>query len=156
MSNYDSTAETPRHIHRVRDHLSTVISALLERDRVYDAPKFSDVEKPVMDNIYSCLRGLSYGSPEYLALVREAWPGLQHHYRHNTHHPEHYEDGVAGMDLFDLVETFCDWKSASERNPTDGVRLDHNARVYAIAPQLTQVLANTLARWPEDGKCRED
>ena len=84
-----------------------------------------------------------------MVLVREAWPGLQHHYRHNAHHPEHYEDGVAGMDLLDLVEMFCDWKAASERNPKDGVRLDHNARVYAIAPQLAQVLANTLERWPK-------
>ncbi len=149
MSDYDSTAETLRHIHRVRDHLNTVIAALLERGRVHDASKFSEVEKPVLDNIYPRLRGLSYGSPEYMVLVREAWPGLQHHYRHNAHHPEHYEDGVAGMDLLDLVEMFCDWKAASERNPKDGVRLDHNARVYAIAPQLAQVLANTLERWPK-------
>ena len=149
MSDYDSTAETLRHIHRVRDHLNPVIAAMLERGRVHDASKFSKVEKPVLDNIYPRLRGLSYGSPEYMVLVREAWPGLQHHYRHNAHHPEHYEDGVAGMDLLDLVEMFCDWKAASERNPKDGVRLDHNARVYAIAPQLAQVLANTLERWPK-------
>lgn len=146
---YDSTAETLRHIHRVRDHLNTVIATLLERGRVHDASKFSEVEKPVLDSIYPRLRGLAYGSPEYLALVREAWPGLQHHYRHNTHHPEHFENGIAGMDLFDLVEMFCDWKAASERNPKDGVRIDHNARIYAIAPQLAEILANTLARWPD-------
>ena len=33
MSDYDSTAETLRHIHRVRDHLNTVIAALMERGR---------------------------------------------------------------------------------------------------------------------------
>jgi len=147
---YDSTAETLRHIHRVRDHLNTVIAALLERGRVHDASKFSAVEKPVLDSIYPRLRGLSYGSPPYMALVREAWPGLQHHYRHNSHHPEHYEAGIAGMDLLDLIEMFCDWKAASERNPGDGVKIDHNARIYAIAPQLAEILANTLARWPEE------
>jgi hypothetical protein len=113
MSDYDSTAETLRHIHRVRDHLNTVIAVLMERGRVHDASKFSETEKPILDSIYPRLRGLSYGSPEYMALVKEAWPGLQHHYRHNSHHPEHYADGVGGMDLFDLVEMFCDWKAAS-------------------------------------------
>ena len=29
MADYDSTAETLRHIHRVRDHLNTVIATLL-------------------------------------------------------------------------------------------------------------------------------
>ena len=88
----------------------------------------------------------SQGSPEY----REARPGLAHHYAHNSHHPEHYENGIAGMDLLDLVEMFCDWKAASERNPTDGVKIDHNARIYAIAPQLAQILENTVARWPTE------
>ncbi len=149
MADYDSTAETLRHIHRVRDHLNTVIAVLMERGRVHDASKFSEVEKPVLDVVYPRLRGLSYGTPEYLAVAREARVGLRHHYAHNSHHPEHYADGVAGMDLFDLVEMFCDWKAASERNPADGVKIEHNARVYAIAPQLAAVLANTIARWPE-------
>ena len=148
MTGYDSTAETLRHIHRVRDHLNAMIAILLERGRVHDASKFSETEKPILDSIYPRLRGLSYGSPEYLELVREARPGLRHHYAHNTHHPEHYQNGIAGMDLFDLVEMFCDWKAAAERNPADGVKLDHNARIYAIAPQLADILANTLARWP--------
>jgi len=149
MADYDSTADTLRHIHRVRDHLNTVIAVLLERGRVHDASKFSDVEKPILDEIYPMLRGLSYGTPEFAAVARRARVGLAHHYKHNTHHPEHYDDGIAGMDLFDLVEMFCDWKAASERNPADGVKVDHNARMYDIPPQLVSILKNTLARWPE-------
>ena len=49
------------------------------------------------------------------------------------------------MDLFDLVEMFCDWKAASERNPKDGIRIDHNARIYSIAPQLAQILAGEFS-----------
>ena len=149
MTDYDSTAETLRHIHRVRDHLNTVVACLLERGRVHDASKFSEIEKPILDRIYPKLRGLSYGSPPYVALVKEAWPGLLHHYKHNSHHPEHHEEGIAGMDLFDLVEMFCDWKAAAERNPADGVKIEHNARIYKIAPQLAQILENTLASWPD-------
>ena len=36
-------------------------------------------------------------------LEERAWPGLLHHYKHNTHHPEHYEDGIAGM-LFPMEQ----------------------------------------------------
>lgn len=148
MPEYDSRADSLAHIHRVRDHIDTFVSAMLERGRVHDASKFGAAEKPTFDEILPLLRGLSYGSPEYVALVKRAWPALQHHYRENSHHPEHFADGVAGMDLFDLVEMFCDWKAASERNPADGVKIDHNASIYGIAPQLVAILANTLARWP--------
>ena len=148
MSDYDSRADTLAHIHRVRDHLNSFVAAMLERGRVHDASKFSAAEKPMFDDVLPRLRGLSYGSAEYMKLVELAGPGLRHHYASNSHHPEHYPEGIAGMDLFDLVEMFCDWTAASERNPADGVKIDHNARLYGIAPQLVAILSNTLARWP--------
>jgi hypothetical protein len=90
-----------------------------------------------------------YGSPEYEAVVERARPALEHHYRHNSHHPEHYGPaGLAGMDLFDLVEMVCDWMAAAERHPGDGVKLAHNVGLFGIEPQLASVIANTLARWP--------
>ena len=91
---------------------------------------------------------MSYGSAEWSALVAEAMPALEHHYRRNSHHPKYYVDGIAGMDLFDVVETLCDWMAGAERNPVDGVKLDHNVNVFGIETQLARVLANTLARWP--------
>ena len=74
---------------------------------------------------------------------------IAHHHAANTHHPEHYGNaGIAGMDLFDLVEMVCDWMAAAERHPADGVRLDLNAAQFGITPQLEAIIANTLARWP--------
>jgi hypothetical protein len=76
-------------------------------------------------------------------------PALEHHYRHNTHHPEHYgNEGIAGMDLFDVVEMVCDWMAATRRNPADGVKVAYNMRKFGIEPQLAAIIANTLARWP--------
>ncbi len=96
------------------------------------------------------LEGIAYGSAEWDAAVERAAPALMHHYRRNSHHPEYYgEQGVAGMDLFDVAEMLCDWMAAARRNPADGVKLEHNVRVFGIAPQLASILANTLARWPE-------
>ena len=148
-SDYDSRADTLAHIQGVRDNIGTFVAEMLERGRVHDASKLEEPEKSTFDRVIPQLAGLAYGSPEYEALVERARPALEHHYRRNSHHPEHYgADGVAGMDLFDLVEMVCDWMAAAERNPDDGVRLAYNVRLFGIEPQLACILANTLARWP--------
>jgi hypothetical protein len=146
---YDSRAETLAHVHHVRDNIDVFVSAMLRRGSVHDASKLSDVEKPVFDEVLPLLKGITYGSPEWLAVVDRAAPALVHHYRHNSHHPEHYGNrGIAGMDLFDVVEMMCDWMAAARRNPEDGVKIDYNVRQFGIEPQLASILANTLARWP--------
>jgi hypothetical protein len=102
-----------------------------------------DAELPLLD-------GVAYGSPAWEASVARAAPALEHHYLHNSHHPEHYGNaGILGMDLFDVVEMLCDWMASAKRNPGDGVKLTYNVEKFAIDPQLAAILANTLARWPE-------
>lgn len=149
MSDYDSRADTLAHIHAVRDNLGTFAAELLARGRVHDASKLGAEEKPVFDAVFPLLTGVEYGSAAWQAVVERAKPALDHHYRHNSHHPEFYPDGIAGMDLFDLVEMLCDWMAAALRNPADGVKLAHNVALFGIKPQLAAVLANTLARWPQ-------
>lgn len=147
---YDSRADTLAHIHLVRDHLDTFIAEMLNRGTRHDASKLTPAEKPAFDLIIPLLTGVSYGSPEYLGLVERVKPALEHHYAHNSHHPEHFRDrGIAGMDLFDLVEMICDWMAAARRHPGDGVKLSYNVELFGIEPQLASILANTLARWPQ-------
>jgi Family of unknown function (DUF5662) len=148
-SAYDSRADSLAHIHRVRDHIDIFVAEMLARGRVHDASKLDEPEKSTFDQVIPLLEGVAYGSPDYEAIVERARPALEHHYRRNSHHPEHYGPaGVAGMDLFDLVEMVCDWMAAAERNPDDGVNLGYNVRLFGIEPQLASVIANTLARWP--------
>ncbi len=71
---------------------------------------------------------------------------LAHHYANNSHHPEHYPDGVAGMDLFDLVEMFFDWKAASERGQEPAMNLTVACERYKIDPMLAAILRNTADR----------
>lgn len=152
MSNgsaYDSRADTLAHIHTVRDNIDTFVAGMLARGRRHDASKLEEPEKSMFDRVIPMLEGMAYGSPEYEAVVASARPALEHHYRRNSHHPEHHgAAGVAGMDLFDLVEMVCDWMAAAERKPDDGVKLDYNVRLFGIEPQLASIIANTLARWP--------
>jgi hypothetical protein len=146
---YDSRADTLAHIHRVRDHIDVFVAEMLARGRVHDASKLDEPEKSAFDQMMPLLDGVAYGTAEYEAVLERAGPALEHHYRRNSHHPEHYGPaGLSGMDLFDLVEMVCDWMASAERNPDDGVKLEYNARLFGIEPQLAGILGNTLARWP--------
>ena len=147
---YDSRADSLAHIHHVRDNIDVFVAAMLRRGRDHDASKFSEAEKPRLDEVLPLLEGVAYGSPAWEAAVSRAAPALEHHFRHNSHHPEHHgNEGVAGMDLFDVVEMVCDWMAAARRNPADGVKVAYNVQKFAIEPQLAAIIANTLARWPE-------
>ena len=149
-TNYDSRADTLQHILDVRANLDAFVSEMLRRGQVHDASKLSDAEKPTFDEAIPLLSGVPYGSPEYEDVVRRLAPALEQHYRRNSHHPEHYgPQGVAGMDLFDLVEMVCDWMAAAKRNPSDGVKLAYNVELFGIQDQFAGIIANTLARWPE-------
>lgn len=143
---YDSRAETLAHIHRVRDFLGEVAAELLERGRVHDASKLGPEEKPFFDRETPKLKELTFGSDEYKASLARLGEGLKHHYAANTHHPEHYAEGVAGMDLFDVVEMFCDWRAAAERNANKTVNLPMCVDRFKIEPQLAAIFKNTLER----------
>lgn len=147
---FDSRADILQHILDVRANIDTFVTEMLRRGRVHDASKFNQAEKPAFDEAIPLLRGVSYGSSEYDKVVERLAPAFDHHYRSNSHHPEHYGTrGISGMDLFDLVEMLCDWMAAATRNPQDGVKLAHNVELFGIQDQLAAILANTLARWPE-------
>jgi Family of unknown function (DUF5662) len=129
----DSRAEILQHILDVRAYLDTFVTEMLRRGRIHDASKFDEAEKPALDEAIPLLREISYGSPEYVAVLSRLAPAFEHHYQCNSHHPEHYgELGLAGMDLFDLVEMVCDWMAAAKRNPADGVKLAYNVGLFGI------------------------
>jgi hypothetical protein len=146
---YDSRADILAHIHDVRDRLDLFVAELLRRGAAHDASKLSDAEKPAFDLVTPLLPGVTYGTPEYRTLEERVRPALTHHYQHNSHHPEHYgQRGIAGMDLFDVVEMMCDWIASAARQPGDTMNLAYNVEKFGIDDQLGSILANTLERWP--------
>lgn len=146
MAEYDSTADTLRHIRRVQHLLGEAAAELIRRGTVHDDSKLGSEEKPHFDRETPLLKDLTFGTPEYkesLGRLREA---LQHHYANNSHHPEHYENGVAGMDIFDLVEMVMDWKAASERGAGSTINLDAAFERFEVEPQLASIIRNTANR----------
>lgn len=146
---YDSTADTQAHIERVRELLSVMRGALVVRGEQHDASKLETPEKEAFDRVgppgaISYSKGAAI-TPEYQASLDALKEGLDHHYAHNSHHPQHYSNGIDGFSLLDLVEWFCDIKAAGERykggNLADS--LTANKERFGISDQLYTILVNT-------------
>lgn len=143
---YDSTADTKEHIRRVRWHMRRMAENLYARAYAHDRSKLESPEKEVFDAVTPRLRELAYGSDEYKACLVEMGEALAHHYAANSHHPEHYPDGIDGMSLLDLVEMAADWKAASERHAGGSMAasLEINRKRFGMSDQLAAVFRNTL------------
>ncbi len=148
MSDYDSRIDTLLHIKRVSKALSMFAALLLERANVHDESKLSGIEKEAFDVATPKLRGLTYGSEEYRASLREIKPAIQAHYAANSHHPEHYVDGISGFDLLDLVEMYCDWIAAIERHDDGDIMrsIEINDARFGMGDQLKSIFKNTASR----------
>jgi hypothetical protein len=142
---YDSRPDTIAHAMRVRELLIYVIDELDERSRVHDTSKTEPPEKAIFDEYTPKLKHSTYGSDEYKGFLEGMGEGLKHHYEHNRHHPEHFEDGVLGMTLVDLIEMLADWKAATERHDDGNLArsVKINTERFDLSPQLVQVLVNT-------------
>jgi len=136
--------ETMQHIHEVARLLHMVCKELMDRADVHDATK---LEEPELSGFMNAkpLAGMTYGSKEFEEQKKGLKEALDHHYAKNSHHPEHYKDGLNDMTLIDLVELFVDWKSSSIRH-SDGNLLksiDINSNRFNMSPQLTRIFQNT-------------
>lgn len=143
---YDSTQDTIAHIENVREFLSAVVKALRVRAKAHDESKFQEPEKSSFDVFTPRLKGLTYGSDEYRACLREMKPAVEHHYANNSHHPEHWPNGINDMSLLDLIEMLADWKAATLRHDDGSLSqsLGVNRKRFEISEQLAQILQNTI------------
>lgn len=102
-----------RHIKRVEDNCNRLAISLqkedfslalrlVQRGRVHDASKFDSFE-------FYNLRDTSERFKEAL------WC----HHRTNSHHPEHYDDGIKRMSALDIAEMVCDCVARGQEFGTD-------------------------------------
>ncbi len=116
---------------------------------MHDMSKTLSPEKDGYDQYTPLLSTLEYGSQEYKDALVEMKSFIDHHYSHNSHHPEYYRDGINGMNLLDLLEMVCDWKAAGERHidkPGNIVKsIEINTERFKIDEQLKQILLNTVS-----------
>ena len=148
MSNYDSKTDTLLHIKRVAQLLTEASSELIRRANIHDNSKLESPEKELFDEYTPKLKGCTYGSDEYKQYLSGLKVALDNHYANNSHHPEHYQNGLNGFDLFDLIEMFFDWKAATERHADGDIMksIVINKDRFSMSDQLCDILTNTAKR----------
>lgn len=148
----DSEQETLKHIRRVQSLMLELTTNLLERARLHDASKLLEPEASVFDKFTEKLKNTTYGSEEYKRYLAEMKPALEHHYKHNRHHPEHWENGIFDMSLLDMLEMLVDWKAASERHSDGDVRksIEINADRFGYTDDYLAIFRKTVDElWPK-------
>lgn len=141
MNYYDCTNDVKEHIARVQKWIDDFRYILDGRGRVHDASKLEPFEKACFDEWTPKLKELQFGSEEYKDALEHMGEGLAHHYQVNSHHPEHYENGIDGMTLYELVEMVCDWMAAAEKK-NQPVDMDYLQKRFNISPQLRSIIEN--------------
>lgn len=151
--NYKATNfETMRHIERVRNILDCVAIDMLRRGKEHDQSKLESPEVELFSEFTPKLAGLTYGSAEFNECKAKMGPALAHHYANNSHHPEHFKNGINDMTLLDIIEMLCDWKASSERHNDGNIlkSIEINSDRFGISPQLTRILENTAKQFLEN------
>ena len=152
MIQYDSKTDTLEHIKTVNKYLIGAATEILNRAKVHDNSKLIAPEKSYFDEETPRLKSLVFGSQEYKDALERLKPALEHHYANNSHHPQHYEAGIDGMDLYDIIEMFYDWMAAGERtkNGNFGKSITVNKERFNMSEQLCKIFENTHNRYHAD------
>ena len=146
MTEEEFEVETKMHINHVRRYLYLMAKELLERAENHDASKLAEPERATFLEFTPKLKETTYGSDEYKKYLKQMQVALDHHYAKNSHHPEHFENGIDGMTLIDLFELLADWKSATKRHDDGDIMksIEQNTERFNLSPQLVSILKNTV------------
>ena len=125
---------------------SFVISTLTGRMVTHDQSKLGKKEIELFTEFTPKLKAITFGSDEYKACLKGLKPALDNHYACNRHHPEHYENGVEGMTLIDVLEMCCDWTASSLRTKDGSFSksLEICKERFGINKKLVRLLQNTF------------
>lgn len=146
MTEQEVKTATLEHIARVQILLLWVQTEAYNRGLKHDETKLDEgTEFPFFVKYTPKLADCTYGSDEYKQYLKELQPALDHHYRCNSHHPEHFPNGIAGMNLIDLIEMFCDWIAAGERHKDGDIikSIKHNKERFGYSDEIESILLNT-------------
>lgn len=143
--------ETVKHVENVRKLLRRIEDMLAQRAVEHDHSKLESPEAEMFCEYTPKLKRTTYGSTEYFENLRGLGTALDHHYKNNRHHPEHFDDGVFGMNLIDVVEMFCDWYASSLRHDDGDIfkSIDFNTYRFDLGDQLKSILLNTARIFAE-------
>jgi hypothetical protein len=180
MEENEARLETLKHIDNVKKMIRKIINQLELRGRLHDASKLVEPEVSTFNIYTEKLKNSTYGSEEYKQFLKEMKPALDHHYKENRHHPEHFKKFVCNgcfreydnlpercccgysqfqeepnmdqMNMIDLMEMFCDWKAATLRHSNGDLMksIEINSERFKISPQLQRIFKNSVKLFEEE------
>lgn len=143
MSKFET--DTVLHKKDVSDIGGPIVAELRRRLVSHDESKLMTDEKKLFENVLNDAKPAAYGTEDYNKLKQRLKPALMLHYQANRHHPEHFIDGIHGMNLVDLMEMFIDWSAAVHRHKDDDIHksIEINASKYDLPDALVAIFHNT-------------
>jgi hypothetical protein len=137
--------ETNQHINRVGELIDDITGNLWKRANVHDESKLKEPERSGFERLKIRLGNAEYGTDHYQAALDESLPVREHHYAVNSHHPEHYPNGVSDMSLMDILEMLADWKASGERTLNGSLKksLEFNRKRFDLSDELYGILVTT-------------
>lgn len=144
MTNDEANKETQKHVDIVKMIIKHICDELYHRGNEHDKTKMVSPEVEIFAEYTEKIKNTTYGSKEYIQYLKDMNPALIHHYKHNRHHPEYFDD-FSCMNLIDIIEMVCDWKAATKRHEDgDFIKsVKYNMKRFGISKQLSQIIINT-------------
>ncbi len=138
-----SISEILCHNRMVRDFMMSAALEIINRGSFHDLSKLSIEESDLWDSPDINLKDYEYGTIQYDNAKNCFREARLVHYKNNTHHPEHYPNGIDGMNLFDIIEMYFDWLASCEKIGMQK-SITINKRHYNMSDQLTNIFLNTF------------
>lgn len=90
-----------------------------------------------------------YGTSEYENKLKRYKKLFDHHYKHNRHHPEHFQFGISDMTLVDLMELLADWMGYKDIvTVSDAIKVcEQQMKRYKFPEELRSIFTNTILRY---------
>jgi hypothetical protein len=133
-------ADLIQHKRWVAEYMQIVANELFRRAVIHDNSKFSSEEFEAYEEAFPGLQKYAYGTDEFRAELRKIEPAIEHHYKAN------HLNGIADMDLIQVIEMVCDWLAASKRSQKDICQgLEINQRRFGIEQQVINLISHTVA-----------
>ena len=116
---FEST--TMEHKTRVSIFMTKLARELMRRGKLHDNSKLKSPEREIYGANYERLEKTTFGTDEYREILNDMKPAIEHHYKENDHHPEHFEDGIFNMDLVQILEMLVDITTTAIEKGNDPV-----------------------------------
>jgi hypothetical protein len=149
-----STAATEKSSYKINSESLRALLAmvplmrqLLHRALVHDLSKFNPDESGLMSQKIHLKKRTDYtDKKEYQKQLDFIGSSLKEHFKRNSHHPEHHEKGVQGMNWLDLMELLIDWWASSHSNANGNPfkSLASAGKKYEVPAEICEVFWNIL------------